>query len=630
VDDATYNDDASNGAVYDPAAKRLTWTGDVAKGATVAVTYSVTVNRPPTGDKVLTNAVVNTDGSPCAPGDCTTTTPVRALEIRKTSTPANPRPGDTVTYTVTVTNAGQADYRGASFTDDLSGVVDDATYNNDASAGAVYDPVAKKLTWTGDVAKGATVAVTYSVTVDNPPTGDKELANAVTSTPDVTCAACGTNTPLPALTIDKSGTPKDIKAGDTVTYTLTVTNTGQADYPGATLTDDLSGVVDDATYNNDASNGAVYDPASKKLTWTGDVAKGATVTITYSVTATLTGDGKLANTVTAPGSNCVQGSGDPRCGETLPAPRLEITKTAAPVAAVPGGTVTYTIALKNTGTVAYKGATYTDDLTGLLDDATYNDDARTTGGAVRYQRPLLTWDGDVPAGATVTTTYTVTVDDPPTGDLLLGNAVTSTSTTNCPRPMPIRAAQAIDPNCTTTTPVQRLTVIKANKPGGPVAPGDTITYTITATNSGKADFNPATFTDDLSGLLADATYHDNATADSGTVTRTGTTLTWTGPLSTGQSVTLTYTVTVKPDPVGTHLRNAVTSTTPGSTCVEGTDPRCGTDNPIIPTTQPPPPLPPTGAGPGTGPTALLALLTALVGTALVTLSHRTRRRRESH
>ena len=41
--------------------------------------------------------------------------------------------------------------------------------------------------------------------------------------------------------------------GATVQYTVTVTDTGQTPYTGAAVTDDLSGVLDDAAYNGDAA-----------------------------------------------------------------------------------------------------------------------------------------------------------------------------------------------------------------------------------------------------------------------------------------------------------------------------------------------------------------------------------------
>ena len=36
-------------------------------------------------------------------------------------------------------------------------------------------------------------------------------------------------------------------------YTITVADTGQTPYTGATVTDDLTGVLDDAAYNGDAT-----------------------------------------------------------------------------------------------------------------------------------------------------------------------------------------------------------------------------------------------------------------------------------------------------------------------------------------------------------------------------------------
>lgn len=116
------------------------------------------------------------------------------LEITKTATPVRARPGDVVTYTLVARNAGEADLSPADFTDDLAGVLDDADYDDDAraSTGTVgYD--AGKLRWSGDLAAGERVTVTYSVTVHDPDRGDLRLRNSVGSTlPGTTCGAGGT------------------------------------------------------------------------------------------------------------------------------------------------------------------------------------------------------------------------------------------------------------------------------------------------------------------------------------------------------------------------------------------------------------------------------------------------------
>jgi hypothetical protein len=96
--------------------------------------------------------------------------------------------------------------------------------------------------------------------------------------------------------------------GDKVTYSVTVTNTGSSALPYWGMTDpifvdDLSGVLDDASYDNDASNGAVFDSNAKTLSWTGAVPGYSSQTITYSVTVKAGGDGSVHNSVTVPASN---------------------------------------------------------------------------------------------------------------------------------------------------------------------------------------------------------------------------------------------------------------------------------------------------------------------------------------
>ncbi|WDN56458.1 CARDB domain-containing protein [Streptomyces clavuligerus] len=117
----------------------------------------------------------------------------------------------------------------------------------------------------------------------------------------------------PGLTIaKKQNGPATVKAGATVEYTITVTNTGATAYPAAgpaSFTDDLSELLDDVRYNGDATatrGTTTYD--EPVLTWSGALAPGENATITFSVTtnARTFGDLKLINTVVSdtPGNNC--------------------------------------------------------------------------------------------------------------------------------------------------------------------------------------------------------------------------------------------------------------------------------------------------------------------------------------
>ena len=179
-------------------------------------------------------------------------------------------------------------------------------------------------------------------------------------------------------------------------YTITATNTGQTAYTGASFTDPLAGVLDDAAYNGDAAATAgSVSFASPDLTWTGDLAVGAAATITFSVTVSNpdTGDKSMASTVTSAtaGNNCpASGGTDTACTTTVTvvnATTLTFTATADTAAAAAGGVVHYTITVANSGLTPYTGATFTAGLGGVLDDASYDNDAAATAGTVTFTSP---------------------------------------------------------------------------------------------------------------------------------------------------------------------------------------------------------------------------------------------------
>ena len=101
--------------------------------------------------------------------------------------------------------------------------------------------------------------------------------------------------------------------------------------------------------------------------------------------------------------------------------------------ATPGDTVGFTIIVHNTGQTPYTAASVTDPLGGVLNDATYDNDAAASTGTVSFTTPVLTWTGDLATGQTATITFTVTVNNPDLGDKRLVNtAVSATAGSNCP------------------------------------------------------------------------------------------------------------------------------------------------------------------------------------------------------
>ena len=143
---------------------------------------------------------------------------------------------------------------------------------------------------------------------------------------------------------------------------------------------------------------------------------------------------------------------------TILSSMLTVAVTASPATAAPGGTVTYTITATNSGQTALTGATFTDALSDVLDDATYNGDASATAGSVSFASPNLTWTGTLAVGAVATITFSVTVNNPDTGNKSLVSTITSTtSTSNC-------ASGSTDARCSSTVGVSILTIARPRAP----------------------------------------------------------------------------------------------------------------------------------------------------------------------
>ncbi|GAB1690654.1 hypothetical protein [Krasilnikovia sp. M28-CT-15] len=135
------------------------------------------------------------------------------------------------------------------------------------------------------------------------------------------------------------------------------------------------------------------------------------VPVTFSgPTASIAGAGVSAYTIV-------------NCRITDQTHRYAVTKTADRTTALPGEPVTFTVTITNTGATAYPDASFRDDLSGVLDDATLVSVRATTGATLR-RTPYLTWNGDLGVGAKAVVRYTLRVKDADTGDRRLDNSVT--------------------------------------------------------------------------------------------------------------------------------------------------------------------------------------------------------------
>ena len=581
-------------------------TGSVAVGETYTVSYSVTVDAfADQENHVLANIVQNPDGSCDVEGCPETENPIRHFVVEKDAdATTGVASGDVVTYTVTVTNDGEGAYTAtepAGFTDDLTDVIDDASYNGDAAAVAsdgstVPAPTVAGavLAWSGPLAPGESVSITYSVTVTN--AGDADLVN--TATP--VCAPgviCDPVTPpvdidLPRITPEKSSDPASgtgVVAGDVITYSLTFTNSGQAAGDVAS-TDDVSEVLDDAEVTTDptadlAGITATFDAGAEEIRIEGSLPAGATVTVTYQVTVRADGergDNVLTNVLTPDVPPYVCDDSDPDCDPFVPPStehpvgQLAVDKTVDPESGTsvdPGQVVAYTLTFESVGAAA-STVDKVDDLSDVLDDAELVAGSITTSDAAltaELQGTDLVVTGSVPAGATYTVSYSVTVDAfADQENHVLANIVQnpdgSCGVEECPE---------------TSNPIRHFVVEKDADVTAGVQTGDVVTYTVTVTNDGEGAYTatePAGFTDDLADVLDDASYNGDAVAvasDGSTVptpTVTGAVLAWSGPIAAGESVSVTYSVTVT-NAGDADLVNAATPVcAPGVVCDPVTPP----------------------------------------------------------
>ncbi|MBT2484210.1 DUF11 domain-containing protein [Microbacterium sp. ISL-108] len=613
----SYNDDvvASRGEA-DVTDETLEWTGSLVPGENVVITYSVTVDGDAGGETVRNSATgeatpqlpadpsdpesPTTPGTPLVPPTVITEHPVNTpgFTFAKTVDPASGTAvdaGQVLTYTLTGTNTGETTLSPVEISDDLSGVLDDSTFNDDTAAtidGAPAAPaelVGDELSWTGSLAVGEAVTITYSVTVGADAVGTLvENSATATATPpggdEITSPESTTSNPVnePGFSVSKSADPAPgtaVDPGTVVTYTVTGVNTGETVLDPVTIVDDLSGVLAHAEPNGDAratiDGGAAPAPSltGEMLTWDGALQVGETVTITYSVTiAADAGGAVLTNSVT--GTATPPGGGS--AIETPPAitdhainePGFELVKTADPASGSrvdPGSVITYTVTGVNTGETALAPVSISDDMSDVLTHAEYNGDATAvvngaTVSAPEFAGEELMWTGELAAGQRVIVTYSVTVDGDSGGETIAN----------------VASASAIAPGGAELSPAPSATEHRVGKPGFTfektsdpssgtmVATGSVVTFTLTGVNTGETALDEVVISDDLSGVLphADLTGDVVATVGDHEVAAPvidGTDLRWTGSLAEGEVVTITYAVTIHADAAGKTLENVAVS-----------------------------------------------------------------------
>ena len=459
---------SSHNGVYDEATHTVTWVVDIAAGSSLDLT--VTASAEEYG--VLTNIV--------SVGDKSASVDVNVPEIipNKTADIENPNFGDNVTYTVTVTNDGNADAKQVVVRD----VLGEGLKFVKATGEYTFDEATNTVTWTVDLAKGESqtfyviaVAEAYGVLSNNVFVGDK-TAFAVVTVPEI----------IPGKSVDV----ENPNFGDTVTYTVTVTNNGGVDAKQVVVVDHLDKGL---KYVSSSHNG-VYDEAAHTVTWVVDIGAGSSLDLT--VTAVADEYGVLTNDVTV---------GDKTASVDVTVPEIIPTKDVNNTAPNFGDKVEYTITLSNNGVVDAKQVVVVDTLDEGLTFVSASDN-----GVWNPFKRTVTWTVDLAKGESKVFTVIATVS-------AYGNIPNTVSVGDKSSSVNIAVPEII--------PAKTVDVENPNF-------GDTVTYTVVVTNNGVVDAKQVVVRDILDkGLkFVKATGEYTFDEDSRTVT-------WIVDLAKGESQT---------------------------------------------------------------------------------------------
>ena len=416
-------------------------------------------------------------------GDKTSSVDIAVPEIipDKTANVTDANFGDNVTYTVTVTNDGDVDASQVVIVDQLGNGLKYVS----SSDGGVWDEKTNTVTWIVDLAAGKTKTLNVVATV----VGYGNVTNSLA----VGNKTSKINVNVPEITPNKTVDNKNPNFGDNVTYTIVVSNDGAADAKNVVVKDILA----PGFKFIEANYGGVYDELTRTVTWIVDVNAKGHVDLTIKVI--VEDYGVLTNNVTV---------GNKTSSVNITVPEIIPNKTADIENPNFGDEVTYTVNITNVGKSNAVNVAVCDVLgEGLelisADGGVYNPITRT-----------ITWTVNLNSGETKSFKVVAKVIGygNVTNSLVVGNK-TSTVDVDVPEIIPSKDADNMYPNF-----------------------GDSIDYTITVNNIGKADAKHVVVVDRLDKGLKYVSSSHNGVYDEATHT-----VTWVVDIAAGSSLDLTVT-----------------------------------------------------------------------------------------
>ena len=471
----------------------------VAAGA--ATSFTVTVDIPASEDAgtILTNDVlISSDASDPDTSNNADTVDTEVLRetnltIAKVVSPTTGVAGASVTYTVTVENAGPSNAADVSVVDTMPiGITSGSISANIGSCASLGSGIS---CFNPDLPPGTPMAITYTGVIAASATDGSVLTNGATvsttsdetSTTDNNASADVTIATDADLSVTKTSGVGEVIAGEAISYTIEVANAGPSDAQNVVLTDAVP-----ADLTIDAVAPAFCSFTGGTVTCSpGTIADGGSVTITVDATVSEDAvDGStLSNTATAtsdtsdPDSNNDTGLDETDVAKSAD---LSVEKTAAVGTISAGETLLYNVDVANIGPSSATSIVVTDNLpAGVTFQPSLSDtNCSAVGSTVTCNFASLASGADF--------TFVIAVDLPAT--LADGTVLTNTATVAAAEDDPNAANDTDDDEITLDNQADLSIVKDAN---GSVVAGESIAWDLDIANSGPADAIDVVVTDAL-------------------------------------------------------------------------------------------------------------------------------------
>lgn len=542
--------------------------GIIAPGATTRVTFGVVITSLPTPQQIsnqsdATYTFVTEDGRQLSGTAISNsvTFPVSApnVAVAKSTPSTVAAVGDTVTYTVTIQNNGIETVNNVLFSDPIpagSSFVPGSVVVNGTTIATANPSSGIAL---ASLAPSAVTTVSFSVIVNTipvPATLSNQASVSFTSGSfSGTSFSSIVEIPVsqPIIDVVKSANDNLVTVGQTLTYTLVVTNSGN--YAAqVNVTDNIpagTSLLPNSVLVNNFPQAGV-DPSTGIPT--GVLEPGGTTTVLFSVVIdTLPLDQQLSNQGTAsfaftlPDGRTLNGSAvSNTVNIPVSAPNLTVVKSSPSTAVSIGDVITYTTIVTNTGVDAVNNAVFTDPLptsTAFVAGSVTVDGVTRTG--VNPSSGVAI--GTIAPGASVNVSFNVTVTSLPSPNILNNQSTVSfTSGT----------FSGVSLSNLVSIPVYQpiLSAVKSTDTNNATV-GDILSYTITVNNTGN--FGAALVLTDT--IPAGTTFVPNSVIVNGSPAP-GTDPSTGIPINIVTSAVVTFSVVVDSLPPSQQLSNQASTT----------------------------------------------------------------------